>query len=227
MPAILDYIDFSINPPVPIVFVDTLLAPRAFRDPKTGTTGFPTFGCSALIPPDHPQLQAIKDTLMKAAMLAFPDRKDPNTGQWTHVGLKFPLSQGDKDYSKGKWVLRMGKAEKSQKGALNTPPRLWTIQNGKYVPFDGPSRDAAKSVLWDGVFAMLSVQFKAYAGMGGGVTCIPNDIVSMSKGDRLQVRRDPADTFGSAADMQQYMGSGLIFGLKLTRVLPFLPHFRS
>jgi hypothetical protein len=204
-------VDFNVNPPVPIIFVDTLLAAKPVRA-KDGTVGAPRYGVNALIAMDHPQMQQMKDLIIRLAMAAFPDRRDPSTGQWSSVGLTLPLKSSDKEYAKGHLVLNAGKPERgrpvgNEPGALLVPPRLWTINGGKYVQFDGPTRPAFAQLVWDGVLASLAVQFKAYLGMGGGVTCYLNDVVTMNSGDKIEgVRADPAARFGHADSFAQYQG---------------------
>jgi hypothetical protein len=205
-------VDFNISPPVPIVYTDTLMTAKPVKA-KDGTVGAARYGVNALLAPDHPQLKQIQDLLMQLAQAAFPTRID-NAGQWSHVGLHFPLSAGDKEWNKGKFVLNVGKPERGRPpasgtpGPLLTPPRLWSIVGGKYVQYDGPTRDAFAPLVWDGVLALMSVQFKAYTGMGGGVTCYLNDLVSMVSGDKIVgIRKDASATFGPPEAFTQYMGT--------------------
>lgn len=215
--------NFVFNKPIRLLYTNALIGPVAFRN-DDGTQGSPRFNMQGLIPPDHPQLGAFQQLVLKVARNDLPAHVDA-AGQWTHEGLKLPLKNGDRliaesvakarakgkeppdrSFYAGQMVLLAQKPEKSRAGAVLNPPGLVVLQNGKMVEYADAQRPLAKDFFYSGVMASVSVQLKGFTGFGGGVTCYLDRVLSLNTGDRIPVGRDDESTFGSADSYSEYVG---------------------
>ena len=224
-----DYVTLKINKPVRLIHTGSLMQPRAFKDRATGAEGAPRYNCRMLIEGENPFVTDIMTISLKLAHVEFPARGikalvDAQGVQAAYLtliaqGLHLPLQNGnsilaekaaagkDCPYYQNVWVLNAAKNEKTLKGALRAPPALRVLQNGKIVPYDDATRPLAKDFFYNGVLASAEVQFHAYPGMGGGVSCSPEYLMSLNVGDRIQIGRSDEDVFGSPDDYTQYVGT--------------------
>ena len=203
--------NFVLTKPGRLVYTHSLIAAVPFRN-DDGTTGLPRYNCQVLIRKDNPQLGELQAVVTKVASAAFPGR-DVQT-------LKLPLRDGDKlnteraqrakaalDFYSGHFVLFAQKPEKSRAGAMLNPPGLKVLQGGQHVDYSEPAqRMLAKPMFYNGVLASVSVQFKAFSGFGGGVTCYLDRVLSLNVGDLIPIGRDDDSIFGTPDSFSEYVG---------------------
>lgn len=202
-------VEFVIQPsPFIVLYGEDLLTAKPYRDPVTGILGAPRFGCQAIIPNDHPQLADLKSTVLKVWADAFGG----DAG-------KLPLKSGDKinaervaggkkpyDIYAGAMVLYCKSNEKTADGRVLMPPRLVVLQGGKMVDYQNEQRQLAAPFFYSGVKACGAFKFQAYAGMGRGVTCYVERVMSFNTGDRLAIGKSSEDVFGSVDSYAEYVG---------------------
>jgi hypothetical protein len=224
-----DYVTLKINKPVRLIHTGSLMQPRAFKDRATGAEGAPRYNCRMLIESDNPFVIDIMTIALKLAHVESPARgikalvgtQGLQAAYLTLLaqGLRLPMQNGnsilaekaaagkDCPYYQDVWVLNASKNEKTLKGVFRAPPALRVLQNGKIVPYDDEARPLAKNYFYNGVKASAEVQFHAYAGMGGGVSCSPEYLMSLNTGDRIQIGRSDEDIFGSPDSYAEYVGT--------------------
>lgn len=142
----------------------------------------------------------------------------------TMAGKKFPIKDGtaeadaaramtppkDKEFLRGKILLRAHSPEKRRDNTLGNPPRLLVYNKvtGKYDRYTEPhERAQAKSMFYSGVLAIAQIGLKAYPGQGGGVTAYLNEIVSFNVGDKIITGVDDNERLGDATKYVGHIGT--------------------
>lgn len=166
--------------PAPMIWVN-LVKPRA-GDPKRK----PRFETTFLLKPG-PDLTRIETEVFQLAR--------EKLGRIE--GISIPLARGDRladeakakgkdrDYLRGYVRLSCHSPITKLNGDPLMPPRLKIVVNGQIVDRTD-DRALAQPALYSGVLAVGTLSFTAYEGMGGGVSCYVNEVLSLNKGDRIQ-----------------------------------------
>lgn len=166
-----------------------VLTPRSVKI-KGKETGKLKYSASFMIPPDHPDLTALKKMAAAVAKEKWPGRK---LGE-----LHFPFQDGDeaavkaeadgKDYSffKGHVVLK-----------ANTEFKIGAI-DGRQTP---PKATLDESLFYGGSYVGFKVSFRAYDGVGAnpdGVTCDLKSVCFVAHGEPIGGGNE-AETFKGIA----------------------------
>lgn len=201
------YVRFTLSHEVRLVW-ESVITPKA-EHKYNGSIIPAKFEAKFLIGPTHPDREAIIEIVNDLAAQTF----GPNFSE-THPGLKFPISTGDKladegramdppkdrEFFRGMGVIDAHSAYKKQNGQLAKPPGLILYRGeGDYRVFGEDERMSAKPFFYNGVEVLGEFSFSPYTGMGGGVTCYINELVSMNTGERLAGATDLASKYGAAA----------------------------
>ena len=165
--------------PAPMVWVN-LVKPRA-GDPKRK----PRFETTFLLKPG-PDLARIEQEVFSLAR--------EKLGRVE--GISIPLARGDRladeaaakgkdrDFLRGFVRLSCHSPIAKLNGDPLMPPRLKAVVNGQIVDYTD-NRVLAQPMLYSGVLAIGTISFTAYEGMGGGISCYVNEVLSLNKGDRI------------------------------------------
>ena len=192
--------------PVPRVMLYAhLITPRKFKDPKTGREGDPRFEASFLLPVGSDDQKAAVAAASKAASLLYPGR-DLKT---LHFPFKKAEDVGEKDRERATGHIVL--ATKTPR-----PAKLSIIQNGKVIDLPNATEDeraAAAKHFFRGAEVYASINFKAYEGMGDGVTAYLQHILSTGKGEKIAGGRSGSEVFGGyigiTSDEDPTSGTGL------------------
>lgn len=184
---------YALDTPVPVIYTDTLLKARAFKDEAGKEKGEPKFGATFLFTPDHPDWKPLK-AMAAAAARDFRPNCDLQEVKW-------PWSNGDKDaakaaeavaagekgakpkdYLKGYFVLRSRSKFELTLGYLDENERAVELNTEM-------AKMAAKGRFYDGVRCLALWNFKAYKRDDGavGVTAYLNMVLSTAKGEPIKV----------------------------------------
>lgn len=208
---------FDFQVPVVTTFPNLLEAKAVQRNGKA--TGDPKFSINIeLDPATQPELvTAVKAKALETARAKWPGRDFAKEASKTYkdsegvVNKKlptfvFPWSSGteladnakakgkDREFSRGKLVLT---------ARSKFQPRLSAIVNGKLVEYGDETPIASgKAYFYNGVEALVQVNFQAYDGVGetgaDGVTAYLNLVLSTNKGKKLSGQgASAAEVFGS------------------------------
>lgn len=221
-----DLEQFQMTKPAPLIW-SHLIVPRPARKMKNGETSEPCYEGTWLFPTDHPDLAAIKAMMARAAMAygPFADKIAANkaAGRAPLDGLKFPLENGntvadkgvtagkDREFARGMALLKAKSNVEiktgPKKGQPLSPPRLVVLQNGQYVRYsEEHERPLARKFFYSGVLAVGTFAFSPYAGMGGGVACYLNEILSLNAGEKIATGVDDEAKYGSPDTFKGYVG---------------------
>lgn len=201
-------VPFVIQPePFTLLYAEDLLTAKPYTDPATGIAGAPRYACQCVIPATHSLLGTLQNTLLQIGNSAFPGRE-----------IKYPLRSGDNinaarvaagkkpyDFLAGAFVLYGKSNEKTQAGRMLMPPRLVVLQGGRMVDYLDAQRSMAAQFFYSGVKACGSFTFQAYAGMGSGVTCYIDRVISFNEGERIVIGKSNEEMFDSDS-MAHYTG---------------------
>ncbi len=158
-----------------------------------------------LFRPDHPDLPEVRRIIGALTVATFGAIKP---------GLKFPIEAGDpladagkaktppvdREFFRGMGVLTAHSVVTKQNGDKARPPTLVLFRGGEdYRVFGEDERNAAAPFFYPGVEVLGEFSFSAFTGMGGGVTCYLNELVSLNTGERMAGAYDPATKYGAAA----------------------------
>lgn len=215
-----DLEQFQMTKPAPLIWAHAI-SPRPDRVVK-GEQYPGGYEATFLLAPEHPDLTTIKSLLQRAAMGfdKFAEKIADNkaAGRASLDGLKFPLESGDKmadrgkaankdrEFCRGMAVLKAKSNVAKRDGTPLSPPRLVVLQNGKYVRYQDDERPLAKRFFYSGVLAIGTFGFVPYAGMGGGVSCYLNEILSLNAGDKIATGIDDEAKYGSPDTYKGYVG---------------------
>ncbi len=198
-----EILQYQMTKPAPIVYAH-VVTPRPASAKLQNKE--PRYEATFLLTPDHPDFKPIE-----AAMIAAAKGKFGSTD-----GRKFPLQRGDKladeaaakdrdrEWARGKVLLATHANTTKRDGSALNPPRLVVVLNGKYVRFtDEPERSLARQYFYSGVQAVGTFSFVPYEGMGGGVSCYLNEILSLNVGEKINTGVDDETKYGAPT---QYIG---------------------
>lgn len=182
---------FQITKPVRLVYENLFEARHV--GPRGSTNGTPKYDVTLTIPPDHPDLPAMKALALEVARAKWPGRDV--IGDARNNLFKFPFDSGDKIADRAK---QRGKDEEFKRGQIvlasrsKYEPSLSAVVNGKLIEYTGiggnPPRAAAKQHFYRGVEVLVQVNFVAYNGVGqnpDGVTAYLNMVLSLGTGERI------------------------------------------
>lgn len=216
-----DLEQFVMTKPAPLVWAH-LVTPRPERVVQ-GEKYASQYEATFLFAADHPDLAAIRQLLGKTAsgFDKFADKLQANkaAGRPPFDGLKFPLENGnklaeqgaakgkDREFARGMGLLK-GKANVAKRdGTPLSPPRLVVLQNGRYVRYNEEhERPLAKKFFYSGVLAIGTFAFVPYTGMGGGITCYLNEVLSLNAGDKIATGVDDEAKYGDPNTFKGYIG---------------------
>lgn len=185
-----------------------LFTPRKFRDPRTNQeTGEPKYDTRFMLEPNHPDLPALREKLIEAARLAWPNAKfsDPLV-----FPRPLPGQIADPLFMPVDWPIRSGD-EIANKAKMSQPPKdreafrgkLVLVSRGQYAPglsypnpngagivdapMSGPERMACEQYFYGGVHALAQVQLVGYqVGNNAPVIAVyPNVVFSLNRGDKV------------------------------------------
>lgn len=194
------------HPPVRASFINVFEAkvvrPRGVAPRPASDRDNPQFDVTMFMPLDHPQVQAVREILMRVAAMKWPGQ----TIDWRNpAAFVSPVKVGDQVADKGK---ALGKDNEFYRGHLvirahtsaENPPPLAVSVSGRVVPYTDPARrHEAKSHFYPGCLIAADVSFIPYIGPTGinGVTCYLNSLLALPGGDRLAIgtRAAPEQTF--------------------------------
>lgn len=191
--------------PVPTTFPNLLEAKAVQRNGKA--TGEPKFSTNVELDPENPDhakvIADIKAKALEIARAKWPGRDFAKEASKTYKDEEgklqkklptfvFPWSNGteladaakakgkDREFSRGKFVLT---------ARSKFQPGLSAIVGGKLVEFEGDAVKANKQYFYNGVEALVQVNFQAYDGVGetgaDGVTAYLNKFLSTNKGKKV------------------------------------------
>ena len=167
--------------PAPMVWV-YLVKPRA-GDPKRK----PRYETSFLLKPGSADLARIEQEVFSLAR--------EKLGRVE--GISLPLARGDRladeakakgkdrEFLRGYVRLSCHAPVTKLNGEPLMPPRLKVIVDRQIVDRTD-DRPLAQTALYSGVLAIGTLSFSAFEGMGGGVSCYVNEVLSLNRGDRIQ-----------------------------------------
>lgn len=202
-------VNYQMTKAAPIIWVFAVSPKPA--NVKLGS--LPGYEATFLLTPDHPDFAEINRICGELAMAEFG----------TYVGKKFPIKDGtaeadagrqaqpprDREFLRGKIMLRAHSPEKKRDGTLANPPRLlvYNKATGKYDRFsEAHERPQVKGMFYSGVMAIGQIGFKAYPGQGGGVTAYLNELVSFNVGDKIITGVDDNERLGDASKYVGHVG---------------------
>ncbi len=199
-------VEFVLQPvPFRLLYAEDLVTAKPYRDPVTGVLGPPAFRAQAVIPKSHPQLDEMQRLILEVG-LPFPNGRlplkdgDRLNAERTAAGKK-PF-----DIYANAMVLYVKSNEKALDGRVLIPPRLSALQGGAIVDYMNETRPLAAPFFYSGVDACGAFKFQAYAGMGSGVTCYVDRMISFNKGERIQIGKSSDDVFGSVVSYSEHVG---------------------
>ena len=202
-------ITFDFTAPALLAHPNLLEAKKYKRNGKE--TGDAKFSASFVLDADHPDLEPMKKTAIKAARELWPDR---DIGAAFKAGeIVFPWKSGDKLADKR--VARLKKDGKEDDGKADFmrgkivikasskfDVSLAAVVNGKIVDLDSLElKNRHKGLFYFGVKALGSVAFQAYDAVGGtddakdGVTAYLQCVLSTGKGERIAGGVSAAERF--------------------------------
>jgi hypothetical protein len=168
------------------------------------------YAADLILPLNHPDMDAIKQTVIAVAKAKWPGRDviaDFKSGV-----LRLPFSLGNANIAKqnkkltdaGKEVTSKGDYQKDSyvlKVSSKHPPALSVWEGKKFSPIlEGPARENARAKFYFGVDVLAEVNFAAYEkGDNVGVSAYVNSLASLNKGKRLGGPRDPNEAFSGYA----------------------------
>lgn len=210
-------VTFQLSAPAILAFPN-LLVPRKFMQ-NGREQGEAKFDATLLLKPDHPDIEAIKSQLNKAALGHWPGGL-PQPFSW-------PLRSGDamadsaKSKGKDREVLR---GFFVLQGRSQFPPGLSAVINGrvKDYPQTGDDRATAQSYFYGGCECLGGFVFEAYE-VGAntpGVTAYLQVLISLNRGEHNAKLTAGASKSGSqmysAEHLGKVMGTGSPLGSPAT-----------
>ncbi|MGH6796587.1 MAG: ssDNA-binding protein [Methylocella sp.] len=166
--------------PTPLVWV-SLVTPRPARP-----DGQSRYEVTFLLKRDHADLARIEAEIQKLALEKLGRTQ----------GISIPLAGGDRladeakakgkdrEFLRGYIRLSAHAGIARRNGEPLMPPRIKVVLNGRIVDRTD-DRALAQPALYSGVMAIGTVSFAAYDGMGGGISCYVNEVLSLNKGERI------------------------------------------
>lgn len=216
----------TFSKPVVAAYVN-LLAPKAFSRKVNGIlkeSGEPKFGCTLVIPPDHPDLQTVKDTAIAVCKAKWPGLDV--AAAYKAGNLKMPWKSGDKEHAR--YVANKAKLGEEDDGKMDFVkgnvlikasskfrPRLGVIKNGVLSDdLDEQAVQRNKEAFYSGVEVYAEINLNAYDaikdGDQDGVNSYLNLVLSTGKGKRLGGGRSIKEAFaqyvGKASDLDPTAG---------------------
>lgn len=217
---------FQFTTPV-VLAHPNLFTPRRFKDERGVESGEPKYDLRCVLEPDHPDVPALREKLIEAARLAWPNAKfaDP---------MVFPRpaqgSVADPLFLAVDYCLRSG-TDIADKAQRSSPAKDREAYRGKFVivsrgqyapglsypnpngggiidaPMSGPERMAVEKYFYGGVRALVQLQLVGYQ-VGNNtpvITAYPNIVLSMNAGDHVAAFAGGAAKSGASA-FAQYTG---------------------
>lgn len=223
-----DLEQFQMTKPAPLIWA-SIITPRPARRLPSGDTVEPAYEGTWLFPPDHPDLSTIKAMMAKAAtgFAPFAERIAANkeAGRALLDKIAFPIKNGnkvadhgaaadppkDREFARGMALLKAKSNVEiktgPKKGQPLSPPKIVVLQGDRYVRYsDEHERQLAKKFFYSGVLAVGTFAFAPYAGMGGGVACYLNEILSVNAGEKITTGGDDEAKYGNPDQFKGYVG---------------------
>lgn len=163
------------------MFTNIVEAKPYMRNGKA--VGDPVYGATFLVPPDHPDLAAIKAAAVKVAKERWPGRALKE--------LKFPFMDGDTQATEREKLGKSGDATKGFvmfKTSTKYEPVLTVLENGRIVEYTGTNRGHAARKFYAGAYLVPSVTLHAYEGDStkpDGVGAWLNAVLFYKDGERI------------------------------------------
>lgn len=184
--------------PAPMVWIN-LVKPRSGDQKRK-----PRFETTFLLRPDSADLKRIEAEIQQIAAEKFG-----------HMPQSIPLARGDRlaDEAKAK-----GKDREFLRGYIRLsahapvaklngdplmPPRIKVVLNGAIIDRTD-DRALAQPALYSGVLTIGTLSFAAYEGMGGGISCYVNEVLSLNKGERINTGVSDEERYAEA--LNKYVG---------------------
>lgn len=216
-----DLQQYQMVKPAPVIW-GHVITPRPERK-VNGETVPPQYEATFLFEPDHPDLVAIKKLLVQLAsgFDKFAEKIAANkaAGRAAMSDISFPIESGDKvadagkakskdrEFLRGKAMLKASAKVAKRDGSLLIPPRLVVLQNGGYARYsEEHERTLARKFFYSGVLAVGTFAFVPYPGMGGGIKAYLNEILSINAGEKINTGIDDEAKYGSADKFSEYVG---------------------
>jgi hypothetical protein len=142
-----------------ILFNPAVISPKSQNFSKPGAKkqniSEPSYFVQALIPPDHPELKALKDDMKAVAKAEWgPDVKLDT--------ISFPLSDGTKRFAENKKLEAFNGMVVLRAGSKLYAPALFYVAGGKVIEVDEAMRTQASSKFYSGVEASIEVNLVAW-----------------------------------------------------------------
>lgn len=209
-------VEYILQPePFTLLFAEDLMTPKSYLDKATGRQGAPRYSCQIVMKADHPKLGLLYQFVQQIAAQSLPGHPGPHLPIVSGDELnRVRIAEGKKPYDvyTNAWVLRAASNERTMptaqfpQGKPLVPPRLVVMQNGTMTDYLDAARPQAAPFFYSGVEAVGIFKFQAYTGMGGGVTCYVERIMSLARGERIAIGKSNEDAFGSADSYTQHLG---------------------
>ena len=203
---------YQVNSPV-LMGHPHVLDPVAFK--RNGKAqGDPKYSAIFAFKNDHPDLPALKTTILAVAKAKWPDR---NIIEEAKAGnIKMPFANGDRLADKRVAKLKSVNKEDDKRGDFQRgctvfkassafPPGLGVVVNGALVDITADNKALHKSAFYFGVSTLVRFNFRAYDKINedgkDGVTAYLDMVVSLNKGAKLAGSKSAAETFKGVAGL--------------------------
>jgi hypothetical protein len=192
-------IQHIIATPVPVIWAN-VVTPK----PANDKLGIPSrYEVTFVFNETDPEFLALKAAFSTALQGVKAEGRKVPIDRGDALADKAAAKDRDRECLRGKFLVKAHLPLLSRKKEPLLPPRLYVVQDGKYVQHT--DRAANVPFFYNGVLVKGEVTVIPFEGMGGGVSLWINELVSLNQGERLNVGAgDPAAKYGSA--MTEYVG---------------------
>lgn len=188
---------FIFTQPV-ILAMPNLITPRKYKPQPGKEQGEPKFQAVLLVKPDHPELGAIYNDIVKAGeQIQGAVTRNADGSVALNPMCKWPFKLGDtyaneppkdgqprkrsRDPFRGYWMFNVGTSEQR-------PPALSIVENNgiRDLPRDNTISAYVKTHFFGGALVLAKLGIKAFAGnLGAGVTIYLNTVLGLGQGQEI------------------------------------------